>query len=66
MLVAMSFLAQVAQDAGSTRLFPRKGHEESQALRCLCEVWRLLVKTRLNLLKRHTPSGKRQILPSAD
>jgi hypothetical protein len=54
----MIILPQVAQDTGSTRPFPRKAHEEIQALRCLCEVWRLLVRTRLNLLKCYIPSGK--------
>lgn len=44
MLVAMRVLPQVAEDVGSTRLFPRKGHEESQALRCLVRSGAFLLK----------------------
>jgi hypothetical protein len=44
MLVAMRILPQVAEEVGSTRLFPRKGHEECQALRCLVRSGAFLLK----------------------
>jgi hypothetical protein len=45
---------------------PPELHEETEARHCRCEVWLHLVATTQNLLELHIPTGKGQILHSAD